>query len=82
MLNVLGVNSMNQWYAFDPLTNTGGVQESYYHWSNLYVGVEIDVYSRKIVLSNCDEYTKQFYSDHGFGGSYKYMKTIKNNFKS
>lgn len=28
------------------------------------------------MLSNCDEYTKQFYSDHGFGGSYTYYTRI------
>ncbi|XP_050054514.1 EF-hand domain-containing family member C2-like [Aphis gossypii] len=65
LLNVLAINSMNQWYAFDPLSNLNGVQDSYYHWSNLHVGAEIDVYSRKIVLSSCDEFTKQYYSDYG-----------------
>lgn len=58
---------MNQWYAFDPLANLNNAIDSYYHWSNLYVGAEIDVYSRKIILSNCDEFTKKFYSDHGLG---------------
>jgi len=65
LLNVLAINSMNQWFAFDPLGNLSDVQASYYHWSNLYVGAEIDVYSRKIVLSSCDEFTKQYYSDYG-----------------
>lgn len=63
---------MNQWYAFDPLSNSNEAKNSYYHWSNLYVGSEIDVYSRKIILSNCDEFTKQFYSDHGLSKSSKY----------
>ncbi|XP_060867851.1 EF-hand domain-containing family member C2-like [Metopolophium dirhodum] len=65
LLNVLAINSMNQWYAFDPLGNLSDAQDCYYHWSNLHVGAEIDVYSRKIVLSSCDEYTKQYYSDYG-----------------
>lgn len=56
---------MNQWYAFDPLANSSDVHESYYHWSNLHVGAEIDVYSRKIILSGWDEFTKQYYSDYG-----------------
>jgi len=67
LLNVLGVNPMNQWYAFDPLLNSKNVEDSYYHWSNLSVGAEIDVYSRKIILTNCDEFTKQYYLDCGLG---------------
>ncbi|VVC33906.1 Uncharacterised domain DM10,Domain of unknown function DUF1126 [Cinara cedri] len=66
LLNVLGVNPMNRWYAFDPLTNVSTAEDSYYHWSNLYVGAELDVYSRKIILTNCDEFTKQYYLDNGF----------------
>lgn len=62
---------MSQWYAFDPLANSSNVQDSYYHWSNLYVGAEIDVYSRRIVLSGCDDYTRQYYTDCGFGRSYE-----------
>lgn len=58
---------MNQWYAFDSLTNSSYLQDSYYHWSDLCVGAEIDVYSRKIILFNCDEYTKQYYTDYGLG---------------
>lgn len=67
LLNVLGINYMNQWYAYDSSRNVTDVQESFYHWSNLYVGAEIDVFSRKVILSNCDEFTKQFYSDYGLG---------------
>lgn len=58
---------MNQWYAFDPQANLSDDQELYYHWSDLHVGAEIDVYSRKIILSNCDEFTKQYYLDYGLG---------------
>lgn len=68
---------MNQWYALDPLSNLNDAKDSYYHWSNLYVGSEIDVYSRKIILFNCDEFTKQFYSDHGLGRLYKYYNNSK-----
>lgn len=69
LLNVLSINPMNQWYAFDPLSNFSTTGDSYYDWSDLYVGAEIDVYSRKIILTNCDEFTKQYYSDNGFGWS-------------
>jgi len=67
LLNVLSLSPMNQWYAFDPLVNSSDLDDSYYHWSNLYVGAEIDVYSRKIVLYNCDKFTKQYYADYGLG---------------
>ncbi|XP_025206632.1 EF-hand domain-containing family member C2-like [Melanaphis sacchari] len=77
LLNVLAINSMNQWYAFDPLGNLNDVQDSYYHWSNLHVGAEIDVYSRKIVLSSCDEFTKQYYLDHGLNNFPSIIETPK-----
>lgn len=72
LLNVLGINYMNQWYAFDSSTNLSDIHDSYYHWSDLYVGAEIDVYSRKLVLSSCDEFTKQYYLDYGLGKLFKF----------
>jgi len=67
LLNVLGVSSANRWYAFDPSTDRGDARDSYYHWTDLYVGAVIDVYGREIVLSDCDRFTGQYYSDHGLG---------------
>jgi len=77
LLNVLGINATNHWYAFDPLTNCSDIQNSYYHWLDLYVGAEMDVYSRKVVLSNCDKFTRQYYSDCGLGGTYEVTEILR-----
>ncbi|XP_050539313.1 EF-hand domain-containing family member C2-like isoform X2 [Daktulosphaira vitifoliae] len=64
LLNVLGVNPLNRWYSFDPLSNSKHSNNAYYKWYDLYIAKEINVYGRNIVLNYCDEFTKQFYLDN------------------
>ncbi|XP_050432576.1 EF-hand domain-containing family member C2-like [Adelges cooleyi] len=65
LLNVLGANPLNRWFAFDPLSNLRGANNTHYKSNDLYIGAEINVYGRTIVLNYCDEFTRQFYIDNG-----------------
>lgn len=40
-------------------------QGSLYHWSDLSIGTEINVYGRALVLVDADQSTRYFYSSHG-----------------
>uniref|UniRef100_A0A7S2V5T6 DM10 domain-containing protein n=1 Tax=Fibrocapsa japonica TaxID=94617 RepID=A0A7S2V5T6_9STRA len=37
----------------------------YYHWRDLYVGCEVNVYARKLVVVDADESTRRFYQENG-----------------
>lgn len=40
---------------------TGAVENEHYHESDLTIGAVINVWGRKLLLCDCDEYTKEYY---------------------
>ena len=47
---------------------TGAVHTDYYHDSDLTIGSVINVWGRKFLICNCDEFTKEYYkSKYGLG---------------
>lgn len=47
---------------------TGAVQTEHYHESDLTIGAVISVWGRRLLLCDCDEFTKEFYrTKYGIG---------------
>lgn len=40
-------------------------QEKYYHWTDFYIGLEMDVYARTLRVVDADESTRRFYRENG-----------------
>lgn len=38
------------------------LKPQYYHWTDFYIGLEMDVYARKLRIVDCDHKTRQFYA--------------------
>lgn len=50
---------------------TGGPKVASYTPADLSIGAVLNVYGRKVVLTDCDPYTKEYYrTTYGFGNSY------------
>lgn len=62
VLNVLGSALTSRRYIIDPL-NCGAANVQYYTDRDLCIGAVINCYGRKIVLTDCDSYTKAYYSE-------------------
>lgn len=60
VLNVLGPGLQGGRYIADPL-NCGKEEIEYYKDKDFSIGGIINCYGRKIVLTDCDDYTKEFY---------------------
>ncbi|KAJ7422584.1 EF-hand domain-containing family member C2 [Willisornis vidua] len=61
LLNVLGRSGRNKgWYIRDPL-QTGAVHQEFYKDCDLKIGAVINVWGRKMVICDCDEFTKEYY---------------------
>ncbi|XP_071429650.1 EF-hand domain-containing family member C2 isoform X1 [Pithys albifrons albifrons] len=61
LLNVLGRSGRNKgWYIRDPL-QTGAVRQEFYKDCDLKIGAVINVWGRKMVICDCDEFTKEYY---------------------
>ncbi|NXC28868.1 EFHC2 protein, partial [Campylorhamphus procurvoides] len=61
LLNVLGRSGRNKgWYIRDPW-QTGAVHQEFYKDCDLKIGAIINVWGRKIVICDCDEFTKEYY---------------------
>ncbi|NXF07566.1 EFHC2 protein, partial [Smithornis capensis] len=61
LLNVLGRSERNKgWYIRDVL-QTGAVHQEFYKDSDLKIGAEINVWGRKMLICDCDEFTKEYY---------------------
>ena len=47
---------------------TGAVQSDYYHDSELVLGAVLNVWGRKLLICDCDKFTKEYYhSKYGIG---------------
>ncbi|XP_032679728.1 EF-hand domain-containing family member C2-like [Odontomachus brunneus] len=60
VLNVLGENRLRSYYITDPL-ETGKVSVDYYKDNELCIGAEIDVFGRRVVITDMDTFTKEYY---------------------
>jgi hypothetical protein len=69
VLNVLSTSFLKSRYLVDVL-HCGQQPTEYYKDSDLAIGVAINVFGRKIVLTDCDAFTKEYYSNkYGLGTS-------------
>ncbi|CAF0855388.1 unnamed protein product [Brachionus calyciflorus] len=60
VLNVIGNFFDGGRYILDNL-KTGAINVNYYKDSDLMIGRVINVFGRKVLLTDCDEFTKEFY---------------------
>ena len=42
-----------------------GADRDYWHWTDLNIGAELDLYGRRITLSNCDHFTRAHLASEG-----------------
>ncbi|KDR17132.1 EF-hand domain-containing family member C2, partial [Zootermopsis nevadensis] len=61
VLNVLSTGFLKGRYLVDAL-NCGQQSVEYYEDSDLAIGAVINVYGRKVVLTDCDHFTKEYYA--------------------
>ncbi|XP_044180673.1 EF-hand domain-containing family member C2-like [Acropora millepora] len=67
VLNVFGPMGHGGRWILDSL-KTGAVHTDYYHDSDLTIGSVINVWGRKFLICDCDEFTKEYYkSKYGVG---------------
>ncbi|KAK5607935.1 EF-hand domain-containing member C2, partial [Crenichthys baileyi] len=60
VLNVVASKNQGQRFILDSL-NTGAVSEEFYRDSDLTVGEEVNIWGRRVVITDCDEFTKEYY---------------------
>ncbi|KAE8622988.1 hypothetical protein XENTR_v10005450 [Xenopus tropicalis] len=60
VLNVFGPMGHGGRYILDNL-KTGAVHEEFYKDSDLTIGAALNVWGRKVILCDCDEFTKNYY---------------------
>ncbi|XP_033227774.1 EF-hand domain-containing family member C2-like [Belonocnema kinseyi] len=60
VLNVLGEETVKSYYIVDSL-NTGNVSPNYYKDHELTIGAQINVFGRKVVITDLDYFTKEYY---------------------
>uniref|UniRef100_A0A8C4HZ87 EF-hand domain-containing family member C2 n=1 Tax=Dicentrarchus labrax TaxID=13489 RepID=A0A8C4HZ87_DICLA len=60
LLNVFSSTSKGERYILDSL-KTGAVREEFYKDSHLTVGGEVNVWGRKVIITDCDDFTKDYY---------------------
>uniref|UniRef100_A0A3Q0T880 EF-hand domain-containing family member C2 n=1 Tax=Amphilophus citrinellus TaxID=61819 RepID=A0A3Q0T880_AMPCI len=63
VLNVLTssiMSTMGDRYMLDSL-NTGAVHEDFYKDCDLIIGGEVNVFGRRVILTDCDDFTKHYY---------------------
>ncbi|NXI52837.1 EFHC2 protein, partial [Chloroceryle aenea] len=61
VLNVLGKLEGNKGRYILDNRKTGAVHQEFYRDSDLKIGAAINVWGRKIILCDCDEFTKEYY---------------------
>ncbi|XP_069568135.1 EF-hand domain-containing family member C2 isoform X1 [Brachyistius frenatus] len=60
VLNVFASKSQGKRYILDSL-KTGAVNEEFYKDCDLVVGSEVNVWGRRVVITDCDDFTKHYY---------------------
>ncbi|XP_040913344.1 EF-hand domain-containing family member C2 [Toxotes jaculatrix] len=60
VLNVLSSESQGARYILDSL-KTGSVHEAFYKDCDLTVGGEVNVFGRRVIIADCDDFTKDYY---------------------
>jgi hypothetical protein len=60
VLNVIGNSFDGGRYIYDNL-KTGAINVNYYTDKDLMIGNMVNVFGRQLILTNCDDFTKQFY---------------------
>ncbi|XP_011881630.1 PREDICTED: EF-hand domain-containing family member C2-like isoform X3 [Vollenhovia emeryi] len=60
VLNVLGESARQSYYMVDSL-GTGDISTDYYKDNELGIGAEINVFGRRIVVTDMDAFTKEYY---------------------
>ncbi|GAB1869468.1 EF-hand domain-containing family member C2 [Camponotus japonicus] len=60
ILNVLGEDTRQGYYMVDSL-DTGKISADYYKDNELCIGAQINVFGRKIVITDMDVFTKEYY---------------------
>ncbi|XP_071340380.1 EF-hand domain-containing family member C2 isoform X2 [Trachinotus anak] len=60
VLNVFASPSQGKCYILDSL-KTGSVHEEFYKDCDLTVGGEVNVFGRRVIIANCDDFTKDYY---------------------
>lgn len=60
VLNVIGNFFDGGRYILDNL-KTGAINVNFYKDSDLMIGRVVNVFGRKVLLTNCDDYTKEYY---------------------
>uniref|UniRef100_A0A671TV70 EF-hand domain-containing family member C2 n=1 Tax=Sparus aurata TaxID=8175 RepID=A0A671TV70_SPAAU len=60
VLNVFASSTQGKRYILDSL-KTGAVQEDFYKDCDLTVGREVNVWGRKVIIADCDDFTKDYY---------------------
>ncbi|XP_029937185.1 EF-hand domain-containing family member C2 [Myripristis murdjan] len=60
VLNLFGSRGQGERYIVDSL-KTGAVQEEYYKDCDLTIGGEVNVWGRRVIICDCDNFTKDYY---------------------
>ncbi|XP_070771058.1 EF-hand domain-containing family member C2 [Enoplosus armatus] len=60
VLNVFASASQGKRYILDSL-KTGAVHEEFYKDRDLTVGGEVNVWGRRVIITGCDDFTKEYY---------------------
>ncbi|XP_030643060.1 EF-hand domain-containing family member C2-like [Chanos chanos] len=79
LLNVFGRMGRGERYVLD--RQTGALKEEFYKDSDLIIGGVINVWGRRVVICDCDEFTKEYYhSTYGIEdfGPVQYKSTLSN----
>ncbi|KAM9709843.1 EF-hand domain-containing family member C2 [Menidia menidia] len=61
VLNVFSSDSQEKRFILDSL-KTGAINEEFYKDTDLLVGRDVNVWGRKLLITDCDEFTKKYYS--------------------
>lgn len=59
VLNVLGENAKQSYYMIDSLDT--GISNDYYKDNELGIGAEINIFGRRIIITDMDAFSKEYY---------------------
>ncbi|CAL9690452.1 unnamed protein product [Knipowitschia caucasica] len=61
VLNVFNSSNQGPRYILDNL-KTGAINENFYKDCDLRIGTELNVWGRRVIITDCDDFTKNYYS--------------------